>query len=103
MVTTQLQGTQEEVPGLELANGYQISVYRAYFRSTLSTNRGQFSGGVQEMVNLSRHNLTLINSPTPGVDSITDRNTNSNNTKIDEMFIPLGTTTSRTLILIGIR
>ena len=88
---TQLQGTQEEVPGLELANGYQISVYRAYFRSTLSTNRGQFSGGVQEMVNLSRHNLTLINSPTPGVDSITDRNTNSNNTKIDEMFIPLGT------------
>ena len=88
---SQLEGTKEQVPGLQLADGYQISVYRAYFKSTLSTSVGSFSGNVQEMFNYSRHNLTLINSPVAGVDSITDRNTNSNNTKIDQLFVPLGT------------
>ncbi len=86
---TQLAGVRDSAFPIQLASGTGISVFRAYFYSTITTSVGNFTGGGKSIFNASRHNLTLLNNP--NVDSISDRNSNSNNTKIDELYVPIGT------------
>ena len=86
---TQLAGVRDSPFPIEVASGVGISVFRAYFYSTITTSVGNFTGGGKSIFNASRHNLTLLNNP--NTDSVSDRNSNSNNTKIDELFVPVGT------------
>ena len=82
-------GTTDQTGEEVTSAGHRVLVYRAYL-STLKVDTGYFTGGGDSIFNRANHNMTLISSPY--TDSISDRRTNESSTKMDQLFIPLGTT-----------
>lgn len=84
-----LTGVKEGFNGAAIANGATLIVYRTQLYSTVTVEGGYFSGNNSQIYNFANQTLTLVNNP--NIDSISGRNTNETSTKIDQLFVPIGT------------